>query len=65
MKKGLSGVKPYDVCSWLFDVLGMEPGDEFVDMFYGSGAVTSAFQTWKKAKEVKQYLLNLKEATGL
>ncbi len=32
---------------WIFDLLGMEPGDEFVDMFTGSGAVTRAWETWK------------------
>jgi hypothetical protein len=45
--KGLAGVKPYEVCAWLFEVLGMGPEDELVDLFPGSGAVTVAWETWK------------------
>jgi len=41
------GTKPDKFCFWLFDVLCMEPDDEFVDMFYGSGAVTKAWERWK------------------
>lgn len=47
LKKGLCGVKPEKFCFWLFDVLNMEPGDEFHDLFPGTGAVTSAFEKWK------------------
>lgn len=46
MSKGLAGVKPYDVCAWLFEVMGMSRDDELVDLFPGSGAVTNAWQTW-------------------
>ena len=42
LRKGLSGVKPPAFCEWLFDLLGVEPGDEFVDMFPGTGAVSAA-----------------------
>lgn len=45
--KGLAGVKPYEVCAWLFEVLGMGPEDELVDLFPGSGAVSEAWETWK------------------
>jgi hypothetical protein len=44
LQKGLSGVKPDKFSYWLFEVLNMQTGDEFVDMFPGSGAVTSAWE---------------------
>ena len=47
LKKGLVGVKPEKVCHWIFDVLGMRPGDEFHDLFPGSGAVGKAWETYK------------------
>jgi len=46
MKRGLVGVKPERVCHWAFHVLGMEPTDELVDLFPGSGAVTRAWESW-------------------
>lgn len=47
LKKGFIGGKPDKFCFWLFELLGMEPEDEFNDMFYGSGAVTAAWEKWK------------------
>lgn len=47
MKRGLTGVKPESVCHWAFEVLGMEPTDELIDLYPGSGAVTRAWETWK------------------
>lgn len=46
MKRGLSGAKPQGFCFWLFEVLNLEPGDEFVDLYPGSGAVTRALEAW-------------------
>uniref|UniRef100_A0A6M3J7X3 Methyltransferase n=1 Tax=viral metagenome TaxID=1070528 RepID=A0A6M3J7X3_9ZZZZ len=46
LKKGLSGVKPEAFSFWLFEILGAEPTDEFIDMFPGSGAVTRAWNKW-------------------
>jgi hypothetical protein len=43
LQRGLSGAKPLGFCLWLFDVLGLEPGDEFVDVFPGTGAVSVAW----------------------
>ena len=43
MRRGTHGAKPVKFCNWLFDVLGMEAGDEFDDLFLGSGAVTDAW----------------------
>lgn len=39
----LIGMKPAAFCEWLFRMLGAEPGDELVDMFPGSGAVSRAW----------------------
>ena len=48
LRRGFFGAKPEGFCWWLFDLLGMEPTDEFVDMFPGSGAVTRAWEEWKR-----------------
>lgn len=39
----LMGRKPLAYCAFLFDALGMEPGDELVDMFPGTGIVGRAW----------------------
>jgi|SRR5215831_506444 len=46
LQRGLAGVKPFAFCSWLFAVLNMQAGDEFVDLFPGSGAVQRAWQRY-------------------
>lgn len=45
LKKGLSGSKPEAFSTWLFELMGLRPGDTFHDLFPGSGAVTAA---WNK-----------------
>jgi hypothetical protein len=47
LKKGLSGVKPDTFSNWLFEVLNLEPSDEFIDLFPGSGAVGRAWEAWR------------------
>jgi len=47
LKRGLTGVKPERVCRWAFEMLGMEPTDELIDLFPGTGAVSRAWETWK------------------
>ena len=47
LERGLSGAKPDEFSFWLFDLLGMLPDDDFVDLFPGSGAVTRAYQSWR------------------
>ena len=37
------GAKPAAFCYWMFDLLGALPGDEFVDLFAGSGGVARAW----------------------
>lgn len=39
----LMGRKPLAFCAWLFDCLGMSPGDELVDLFPGTGVVARAW----------------------
>lgn len=40
----LMGRKPIAFCAWLFDLLGMSPGDELLDLFPGTGVVTNAWR---------------------
>ena len=42
----LPGRKPIAFCAWLFDALGMLPGDTIEDLFPGTGIVSAA---WKEA----------------
>lgn len=39
----LMGRKPLAFCAWLFDLLGMLPGDELIDLFPGSGVVARSW----------------------
>lgn len=43
LKKGLTGAKPEAFAGWIFDLLGAEPGDEFDDLFPGTGVVSRAW----------------------
>jgi hypothetical protein len=51
LKKGLAGVKPEGFCFWMFDLLGMEPGDVLRDMFPGSGAISQAWEKYTAIRE--------------
>jgi hypothetical protein len=46
LRKGLAGAKPERFCWWLFDFLGMRPGDELIDLYPGTGAVARAWGTY-------------------
>lgn len=46
LQRGTSGAKPAAFCYWLFELLGAKAGDEFHDLFPGSGAVTRAWKEW-------------------
>ena len=54
LRRGVSGAKPEAFCWWVFDLLGMEPGDEFHDLFPGSGAVRKAHTTWLQTRPLIQ-----------
>lgn len=45
---GFFGAKPETFSFWLFDLIGARPDDEFADLFPGSGAVTRAWDKWKR-----------------
>ena len=49
LQRGLVGAKPEAFCFWLFDVLNIQAGDELADLFPGSGAVSVAFDRWKRS----------------
>jgi hypothetical protein len=42
------GAKPPAFCRWLFACMGAGPGDEFVDLFPGSGAVAREWAIWER-----------------
>ena len=46
LQRGLTGAKPAEFCHWLFQVLDVQPGDEFHDLFPGTGAVMDAYRSW-------------------
>lgn len=39
LKKGLTGAKPEAFCRWVLDLLNVQPGDELVDVFPGTGVM--------------------------
>jgi hypothetical protein len=56
LKRGLTGAKPEAVCHWAFEMVGARPGDELIDLFPGTGAVTRAWSTWQR-----KFVLPVKE----
>jgi hypothetical protein len=46
LRTGLCGAKPPEFCFWLFDVLGLEPGDDLHDLFPGTGAVMRSWRSY-------------------
>ena len=55
LKRGFRGAKPERFCFWLFEVMNLWPEDEFHDLFYGSGAVTEAWEKWKTRTQPVQH----------
>lgn len=47
MQTGTPGAKPEAFAFWLFDVLGLQAGDEFVDLFPGSGIMGRCWQAFR------------------
>jgi hypothetical protein len=45
-QRGFFGSKPETFTHWVLRCLGVQPEDEFVDLFPGSGAVTKAYERW-------------------
>lgn len=59
--RGFTGAKPEEFAFWLFDIMGAQHGDEFVDLFRGSGAITAAWpaytgmqRVWQRAEPEEQ-----------
>lgn len=48
LQRGLTGAKPERVCFWAFELVGAQPDDELHDLFPGTGAVTHAWQRWRR-----------------
>ena len=46
LKKGLVGAKPPGFCMWLFSILNLQLGDELVDLFPGTRAVSTAWHKY-------------------
>lgn len=47
MRRGLHGAKPERFCYWVFEMLGLQPEDEFDDIYPGTGAVSRAWVKWR------------------
>lgn len=52
LQRGFPGAKPEGFCFWLFELMGLRPEDEFVDLFHGSGAVSSAWESYRRQLRV-------------
>lgn len=48
LRRGCVGAKPVAFCYWLFDLLNVRAGDEFADIFPGSGAVSEAWARYQE-----------------
>lgn len=48
MKRGLTGAKPEAVCHWAFELAAAHPSDDLRDLFPGTGAVSMAWEVWRK-----------------
>jgi hypothetical protein len=46
------GAKPSVFCYWMFDLLGLLPGDELVDLFPGSGGVSRAWSLFGRGPQL-------------
>lgn len=49
LRRGVAGAKPDAFSWWVFDMLGMQPDDEFHDLFPGSGAVGQAWDFYRRS----------------
>lgn len=57
MRRGFTGAKPERFCHWVFEGLNLEPADEFTDLFPGSGAAGSAWESWRNRAAPEQLTL--------
>ena len=47
LQRGLAGAKPEKVCWWAFELAGLTPDDELIDLYPGTGAVSVACDNWR------------------
>jgi hypothetical protein len=47
---GFTGAKPTEWTHWVLEAMGYQQGDEIIDLFNGSGAVSRAIETYKGAE---------------
>lgn len=50
----LPGRKPLAFCTWLFDLLGMVPGDKLVDLYPGTGGVARSWRELGRAAPLQR-----------
>ncbi len=48
LERGLVGAKPDEFSYWLFELLNIQHGDTFDDLFPGTRAVSKAFEQWQQ-----------------
>ncbi len=48
MRRGTHGAKPDAYCFWIFDLLGLRPGDTLDDLYPGSRSVSRAWAKWQR-----------------
>jgi len=49
---GFFGAKPPTFTAWVLDCLNVQDGDTFDDLFYGSGAVSEAYESWRNQRRL-------------
>jgi hypothetical protein len=49
LRKGFTGAKPAGFVHWILSMFNAQDGDEVIDLFPGSGAVTAAIADWQSA----------------
>ncbi len=54
LQRGFRGAKPEKVCFWIFEGLNLAEGDQFDDLFPGSGAVGVAYEKWRTRMSMEQ-----------
>jgi hypothetical protein len=50
LQRGVVGAKPEEFVRWVLAILNVQPDDEFVDLFPGSGAVQRAYDRWLRER---------------
>ena len=64
LKRGTHGAKPKTFWFWLFDLIAMNPEDEFYDLFPGSGLGMQVWEHWRQ-REHGIMSINQYQMTGM